>query len=233
MIKNKNILIISVSIFCLIEAILGFLLQTADGSLVPYLSYASVVLACLFCTAFAEKSKAYLFTQLALVFTICADFFLLITPVREQLIAMIFFSGTQICYFLRLYVYDENKTRKIWHLAVRSLASIAAIAATLIVLGEAADAVAIISMFYYANLIVNIAFAFAEFKKNSLLAVGLLLFAMCDALIGFAFLDGYMTISPDSIIYKIIHPGFDLAWAFYLPSQTLLSISLLPGKLKK
>ena len=232
MIKNKRLLISAVTAFCITEAILGVFIQKADGSLIPYFSYASVLLACLFCTAFAEKSKAYLFTQLALVFTICADYFLLIAPVRQQLPAMIFFSGTQICYFLRIYTHDENKTRRVWHLSVRAASSVAAVAATFIVLGDSADAVAAVSMFYYANLIVNITFAFAEFKKNTLLAIGLLLFAMCDALIGFAFLDGYMTISPDSIIYKIIHPGFDLAWAFYLPSQALLSISLLPKKLK-
>ena len=146
---------------------------------------------------------------------------------------MIFFSGTQICYFLRLYTYDENKTRKIFHILARIAASAIAIVATLTVLGSAADAVAIVSMFYYANLITNIVFAFVEFKKNSIFAIGLLLFAMCDALIGFAFIDDYITVSPDSVIYKIIHPGFDLAWAFYLPSQALLSISLLPKKWKK
>ena len=228
MIKNKKTLILVLPIFFITENILGFLLQTAKGDLVPYLSFSSVVLACLFCTVFADKSKAYLLTQIALVCTVCADFFLLITPVREQLIAMIFFSITQLAYFLRLYVYDENKTRKVWHIFVRVFLSVLAIALTLAVLGGSADAVAIISMFYYANLITNIIFAFAQFRQNQIFAIGLLLFATCDALIGFAFLDEYMAISPDSIIYKIIHPGFDLAWAFYLPSQVLLSISLLP-----
>lgn len=232
MIKNKKTLIASLSVFIAVEAILGYLLQTANGELIPYFCFSSVVLACLFCTAFAEKSKAYLLTQLALVCTVCADFFLLITPVREQFIAMIFFSITQLAYFIRLYVYDENKTRKVWHISIRAFLSLLAITMTLVVLGESADAVAIISMFYYANLIANIIFAFAQFRQNQIFAIGLLLFAMCDALIGFAFLDEYMAISPDSVIYKIIHPGFDLAWAFYLPSQVLLSISLLPKRWK-
>ena len=232
MIKNKRILIITVALFSAVEAILGFLLQTSHGDAVPVLCFSSVVLACLFCTVFAERSAAYALTQLALVCTVCADYFLLITPVRLQLPAMLFFSVTQISYFLRLYLYDENKTRRTWHIGIRAAASLAAVIVTLAVLGSSADGVAVVSMFYYANLIVNIIFAFIQFEKPGLFAVGLLLFAMCDALIGFAFLDGYLSIPPEAFIYKIIHPGFDLAWAFYLPSQTLLAVSLLPRRKK-
>jgi hypothetical protein len=233
MIQNKKILIGAVTVFSAVEATLGYLLQTASGELVPWLCFSSVVFACLFCVAFAERSYAYLLTQLALVCTVCADFFLLITPVRHQLPAMLFFSVTQLSYFLRLYLCDESKKRRAWHVGIRSAISIVAVAATLMILGPSADAVAVVSMFYYANLITNIVFAFIQFEKPGLFAIGLLLFAMCDALIGFAFLDGYLPIPADSFIYKIIHPGFDLAWAFYLPSQTLLAISLLPRRITK
>ena len=82
------------------------------------------------------------------------------------------------------------------------------------------------------NLIVNIIFAFAEFKKHPLLAIGLLLFALCDVIIGFYFIDDYLPLAADSIIYKILGSGINLAWIFYLPAQTLLSISLLPKRLK-
>lgn len=233
MIKNKRILVCAVSFFAITEAILGYLLQTLSDKSVLWFSFSAIILACLFCTVFAERSSAYFLTQLALVCTVCADYFLIIAPVRQQLPAMIFFSATQLSYFLRLYLYDENKKRRVWHIGARIAASVAAIAATLIILGSKADAVAIVSMFYYANLLTNIVFAFIQFEKPGIFAIGLLLFALCDALIGFAFLDGYLPISQDSFIYKIIHPGFDLAWAFYLPSQTLLSISLLPRQWKK
>ena len=58
------------------------------------------------------------------------------------------------------------------------------------------------------------------------------LFLLCDTVIGLSFLDGYLAVDKTSLIYRIIHPGFDLAWAFYLPSQMLLSISLLPKRWK-
>jgi hypothetical protein len=48
--------------------------------------------------------------------------------------------------------------------------------------------------------------------------------------VGFAFLDGYLTVEKGSLIDRINHPGFDLAWAFYLPSQMLLAVSLLPRR---
>lgn len=233
MIKNKKILTGAVTVFFISEAILGYFLQTVNGELSHLISFASVVMACLFCTAFAERSYAYLLTQLALVCTVCADFFLIITPVRHQLPAMLFFSVTQLSYFLRLYLCDESKKRRAWHVGIRSAISIVAVAATLMILGPSADAVAVVSMFYYANLLTNTVFAFIQFEKPGLFAIGLLLFAMCDALIGFAFLDVYLPIPADSFIYKIIHPGFDLAWAFYLPSQALLATSLLPRHIRK
>ena len=232
MIKNKNTLIGASVLFSSVEAVLGYLLQTSRGDTVSWLCFSSVALACLFCALFARLSPAYFLTQLALVCTVCADFFLLITPVRQQLPAMLFFSVTQLSYFLRLYLYDENRSRRALHVGIRASASAIAVTATLLVLGSSADAVAIVSMFYYANLLINIVFAFIQFKKPGFFSVGLLLFALCDALIGFAFLDGYLPIPPDSFIYKIIHPGFDLAWAFYLPSQTLLALSLWEHRLE-
>jgi hypothetical protein len=233
MIKNKKVLLVAMVIFFTVEAVLGVLIQKAGGEYIPIFCFTSVVLACLFCTSFAEKSVSYLLVQLALICTVCADFFLLMTPVRRQLPAMIFFSVTQLSYFLLIYLHDDKKFRRAWHVAVRAVLSVFAVILTLAVLGDSADAVAVVSMFYYANLITNVVFAFIDFKKLPILAIGLLLFALCDALIGLNFLRDYVTVPDGSFIYKLIHPGFDLAWAFYLPSQALLSVSLFPFKARR
>ena len=110
---------------------------------------------------------------------------------------------------------------------------VVAVVLTLCVLGANADPLAVVSMFYYANLITNAAFAFVNAKKNWLMGAGLILFILCDTVIGLSMLGGYITMSPDSFIYKVIHPGFDLAWAFYLPSQAILAVSLLPRRLRE
>ena len=233
MIKSKKILMGLTAVFLMTEALLGVLLQTAQGSVPINLRYTAVIFACLFCILFAEKTFSFWFTQIALACTVCADYFLVYLTEIQQLPAMLFFSAVQIAYFLRLYFEENNKARRRFHLIIRVVLSLLAIVVTVMVLGKNCDAVATVSMFYYANLMLNAVFSFASFKKNYLLAVGFLLFILCDTVIGFAFIDDYLPISKDSVIYKIIYPGFDLAWAFYLPSQALLAISLLPERFRE
>ena len=195
MIKNKKLLISLTSIFLVVEALLGFLLQTAQDGIPLNLRYTAVVLACLFCIVFAECSKSYIFTQIALLCTVFADYFLVYRADMQQLPAMIFFSVVQIAYFLHLYFDDKNKTRKIVHLITRSALSVIIIAITFAVLGKNVDAVAVVSMFYYVNLILNAIFAFISFKKHYILAIGLLLFILCDTVIGFSLIKTYISIS--------------------------------------
>ena len=233
MITNRKILLPSVISFLLVECIFGYVLQVAEGRAANVMMYLSVVLACLFCILFVDRSWTYFATQLALICTVCADYFLVWSEELQQLPAMLFFSVTQLAYFARLYVTDENVRRRAWHLWSRIAACLVAIAATLIVLGDRADALAFVSMFYYANLLCNVVFAFLSFHQNSIFAIGLILFALCDTVIGLDLLDGYLPAFRDSLVNKLLHPGFNLAWVFYLPSQALLAISLLPERLKK
>ena len=215
-----------------IEITLGTLLQVASGDAVRYYSYAAVVLACLAAVMFAERSYSYLFVQLALVCTVGADYFLVLSAEQQQLPAMIFFSVTQLAYFARIYSEEKPSALRRWHVGVRIGACGAAVAATFLVLGERADAVAVVSMFYYANLIMNIVFAFLQAKRNWFFIIGLILFLLCDTVIGVVSMAPYLTIAKDSLFYRMISPGFNLAWAFYIPSQTLLVLSLFPKRVR-
>ena len=232
MLKNKRLLLILSCLFVSAEITLGILIQTTDVG-VRYVSYSSILLACTFCVLFFERAWGYAFTQLGLFCTVCADYFLVLTEPRRQLPAMLFFTVTQLAYFARLYTSDHDAKRRKCHLFVRICTSLSAIAATLIVLGDKTDAVALVSMFYYANLLINIVFAFLQPGITRLFAIGLLLFVLCDTLIGLSCLDAYLAIPKDSFLWTLLHPGFDLAWAFYVPSQTLIALSLLPDRLKK
>ena len=223
MIKNKKILPLAAACFIAVETAMGIIIHTAGGNTPRFIS---VVIACAFCLIFSKTEASYILTRLALVCTVLADIFLLMLPTMQQLPAMILFSVTQLAYFLRIYLGEESKLRA-WHVTIRAATSVITLAVTFAVLGSSVDAVAAVSMFYYANLIVNVVFAFIDFRKSPILAPGLLLFALCDAVIGLDFLDGYVSLPSDAFIYKIIHPGFDLAWAFYLPAQTLLALSSL------
>jgi hypothetical protein len=229
MLQSKKALAVSVILFFAVETVLGILFQTEHGN-GAHLRYATVVLACLFCILFAEKSWEYLMLQLALITTVWADYYLVLPAAPNQLPGMIFFSLAQISYALSLSFTEKNPRRLHLWLCTRGILSAVAVAATFAVLGKGADAVAVVSVFYYANLVLNIVIAWSQHPRRMIMAVGLTLFLCCDTVIGMAFLDDYLTISESSVIYRIIHPGFDLAWAFYLPSQILLAASLLPKR---
>ena len=230
-IKANKWLLIATGAFLSIEALLGFLLQTAHGRAVAIYSYASILLACTFCAVLALKSRAYLFTQLGLLFTVGADFFLVYLPVARQLPAMLLFSLAQLCYFARLIADDSRQNRRRVHVFCRVGVCLLVLLITALVLGSSTDALALVSMFYYANLALNIIFALLLTERPPLFAVALVLFLCCDTLIGLSFLNAYFSIPESSFIYRLIHPGFNLAWAFYLPSQALIAISLLPRRL--
>ena len=219
--------------FLLAELTLGILLQVLSGRAVVWCSYAAVVLACLFAALFFSCTHTYYFTQAALLTTVCADYFLVLRGAEQKLVAMLFFSLTQLCYFGRIYFADKSKKRRTVHAILRALVPILTLTFTLLVLGKNADAVALVSMFYFANLLLNIVFAFLAGDRPPLFAVGLLLFACCDIFVGLSLIEGYLPLAEDGFIYHLAHPGFNLAWVFYVPSQTLLSLSLLPAYRRK
>lgn len=233
MCNKRTALLSATALFLAAEITLSVLLQVSGGRVGIVCSFAAIALACLFCLLFAERSSAYLFTQLALVCTVCADYFLVLSSPRQQLPAMLFFSVTQLAYAARLYIDDASKRRRAWQIGCRIGFSLVALLLTVLVLREKTDALALVSLFYYANLLVNILFAFTQLRGNALMAVGLLLFACCDTLIGLSCLGQYFPIAEDSLLYRVINPGFNLAWAFYVPSQALLALSLLPNRLKR
>jgi hypothetical protein len=157
--------------------------------------------------------------------TVCADIFLVVLNPRIQLPAMFFFSITQICYFLRIYFNEDLKTRRL-HIIIRLIVIVIALSTTALVLKDKTDFLSLISLFYYANLIMNIVFSFICQKKSILFSLGLILFACCDLLVGFNIMSGaYIDLNPGTFFYFLAHPGFNLAWIFYVPSQVLIAVS--------
>lgn len=233
LVRNKTALCIFSAVFLAVEIVLGVLLQISSGREAVAYSYTAVVLACLFVVLFLERSRSYLFTQIALFFTVCADYFLVWSEAEKKLPAMLFFSMVQIAYFLRICYEDENQKRKKAHLLLRGSVSGFALLLTWGVLGDGADALAFVSMFYYANLLMNLVFSAIQFRTQWILAIGFFLFLLCDTVIGLSALNDYLPMVEDSWLYTLLHPDFNLAWVFYLPSQTCLALSLLPKRLSK
>ena len=222
MLKTNTSKIIATSIFLLIQTTF-FVLVILTGN--DYFSV--VVISMIFAALSFSKTKSYLFTQIALVTTVCADLFLVVIEPMIQLPAMIFFSTTQICYFFRLYFETENKIENKIHLILRISLSVLVLIVTFAVLGQKTDPLSLVSMFYYLNLILNIIFAFIHFKKSQFMAFGLLLFGFCDTIVGFNMMTyAYLTGNAIEWINNIFS-GANWAWIFYVPSQALLGASLV------
>ena len=97
-----------------------------------------------------------------------------------------------------------------------------------------ADAVSVISMFYYANLLTNIIAASMQIKGNGLFLIGLILFIMCDTAIGInELIDTYLESENASKVTDAIFGKFNVPWLFYVPSQTLIALSLTDLKTKR
>jgi hypothetical protein len=200
-------------------------MHTVPGRFSP-IAYSSVVLAFVFNLGLIKRDFRSLFTFLALGFTLVADYFLVLLA-DSYLVAMLFFSVAQLAYGARIHT-ELRDGLKVAHLTLRAILSLLALALPFVVLGDGTDALAVVSVFYFAQLIVSCIFAFLNTKCGGLiLPIGLLLFLMCDIFVGFGNLSAYLPIEPGTLAAWLEYPPINMAWVFYLPSQTLLGISLI------
>ena len=219
MMIRKN-LSIPTLVFLVIELVLYYLILTAGGDVLVYSSFISIVL-CFF-HLFLHVKTCDKFVLGGLACTVAADFCLVVCSPIQRLWGMVFFLVAQSLYAAKLHLANKSKALLYARLAL----IVAAIAMTIIVLQDKTDALALVSLCYYANLIFNIIVAFTRFRTSKLFPVALVLFLLCDTVIGLQVAcGGYLPISESSLIYQIIFMDFNLSWFFYLPSQVLISIS--------
>ena len=207
---------------------LYYLVLTASGDLLRWSEFSAILLCFLFALANAFFSDKLL--PLGLLFTCLADYCLVICNPIEQLSGMVFFLAVQIIYGIKLYKNNKNKPLLIARIFVTVLSPIV----IFLVLGNKTDALSVISVCYYINLVFNIISAFMSFGKNRLFAIGLVLFLLCDTVVGLQVASsGYLPIVKGSLLYKMIFPNFNLVWLFYLPSQVLIALTSLKNTTKK
>ncbi len=233
MIKNKKLLFFAVALFLFAEAMLGYLYQQKSFRGHDQCGFALVLLSAVFCLIFFNGSKRYCFTQAALIFTVGADFFLVILD-ELYTVGVILFLIAQVFYMLRIISDTKDKNERKLQLWIRGAAAIAAAVITVAVLGRDSDTLSVISVLYYSFLLMNAVFAFTALRldaRGSIFAVGLLLFVVCDLFVGLGNLSDYLPISKDSVFFSAIFGKVNIPWVFYTPSQALLGISLLPYQL--
>ena len=211
---------ISTISFLTIQLILYYLILTASGDLLVAFCYSAIVMCFLYALIHFKRYDPLILA--GLLFTLAADYFLVVCSPIRQLWGMLCFTVTQTLYAIRLHIGNRNK----WILYLRFCLIAVAEVATVIILKDKLDALAVVSVCYYANLIVNIVTAFSTFRKNKLFAIGLVLFLLCDTVIGLQVAaNAYLPIAEGSLLYRIIFMDFFLSWFFYLPSQVLIALS--------
>lgn len=205
-------------LFLAASCVLYYFILTAGGTLLVATSYASIIL----CFAFAIAGRQNFWIIGGLACTVGADFCLVVCDPIQQFWGMVFFLGAQSLYAAMLHRSRPGKAL----LFIRLGLIAAAEAITVLILKDATDPLAVISICYYVNLIFNIILAFLQFKQYRLFAIGLVFFLLCDTVIGLQVMSGgYLPIPEGSLLDKILSVPFNLAWLFYLPSQVLISLS--------
>ena len=208
--------------FLILEATLYYLILTAEGTMLVHSSYFAIVMCCAFALMIGIKNNPLLVG--GLMCTVGADYCLVMCRPIEQLWGMVFFLGAQSLYAVHLHLRKKNTAL----LITRMVLTILGVGIAFIVLQDNTDPLAIVSIAYYANLIMNLIIAATQWKNCKLLPIAFFLFILCDTVIGLQVASkGYLPIAEGSALHSLLFMPFNLSWFFYLPSQVLIALSTL------
>lgn len=189
--------------FIIIEALiyLAFITMDLMGIDSTYIKYSGIVLCLIF--AIYNRKK---FQSASMVFTLIADFFLLVLNNHYE-IGLLSFIIVQIIYFY--FLGNIEKSYFNMFLFIRGFLII--VGSLILPLFNAMNLLNELVLIYFINLLLNAIEAWIS--GNRTLAIGLALFVCCDVCVGL----------------HNINAAFKLAtflmWVFYLPSQVLIVLS--------
>lgn len=221
--KRISVLDVCAVLFILFEIILFPLIQFTPGDVSARWSYVAIVLVGVMALVTLRGRSDTDFIRIGILFTLVADYFLVLDG-EKLLEGVLAFAVVQAAYFVYLFVNGQSRAQRIANAVSRIAASVILTVAAFVVLGDDTDALAIASVIYYANLVLNTVFAFLLGRRERIFAVGLALFCMCDLCIGLDVLfSSYLGSDALSFLYYFdINPS----WIFYQPSQTLIAVHL-------
>lgn len=184
---------------------------------------------------------------IALSFTVLADIFLLFTDL--YIIGVSCFIVVQIIYLIR-FIYIklnilridgrvlrmEKKHRGVFlfftQMVLRVLLS-GIVIGFLYIMKVPLDTLLFITVFYIINFITNILSVMFNFSRKhyfqgdirlGLFLIGLILFFLCDMMVGIYNMSGYFTFSSETYRFLLQISGIGM-WMFYLPGQVMITLS--------
>ncbi len=190
-----------------------------EGRAVAYTQYVCILLCVVYALMFSGKGKDAMKLKLALLFTMGADFFLVLVQKDElRAIAMALFVGAQLCYLSRI-IPELSQRRRTVAITTHIIIMLALVTLSVFILKDF-NTLIVICCLYFGTLVTNVIFAWQG--KNRLLSIGITLFLLCDIFVGLSSSTEFTNIPMDWIAKLPLDP----IWFFYLPSQMLLSLSI-------
>lgn len=222
---NRKWLFAAVAAFVAVELAIyiAFLYFDLSGGVsTTYLKYSGVLLcfACALVSAFVCGKDGALLT-VSLFFTAVSDLFILVLDKYYE-IGVGTFIVVQIAYFVRIYL--QNGKKPYLSATIRAVgiaAAIIALACTKSLMPLTA-LVAVYIVMLVGNCAEAFVFAGRDWKKI-LFAIGLALFVCCDVCVGLNNFRSVLGIALPAPLLSFVSIGM---WAFYLPSQVLIVLSV-------
>ncbi len=216
------------------------------SSIIKFISIISCLVVTVVRTLCYQATADRILLNVALLFTVIADVFLLFTTKFEY--GVIAFCIVQLIYFYRMFsllrysLRMENRVHKrrneksflsfFFHLATRVFVS-AVVIVFLQFQGIVFDFLLFASVFYLVNFIGNLIFLILLYPKKhymgeqiryGLFFIGMVLFFLCDVQVGFYNLSLYLS-KESRILNALAEVSGVGMWACYLPAQIAISIS--------
>lgn len=227
MLNFKKIDYIVISVFILLEIALylsflfidkGIFVTAIESSSLKYAGISLCLGFSLYCLI-RKRRTVNSFIPIALVFTLISDYFLLFNTNQNLYVyGLITFIITQLIYFAFIVYLRRSKSELLINILVRLFLTIVALGVAFYL--NYSDVLTILALVYFVELLSN--FLYSTFlikfnKKYLIFSLGLLLFIGCDINVGLNNVHLFEGIDYDLVNF--------LMWAFYLPSQVLLSLT--------
>lgn len=216
-------------------------LDLTDGSiLISNLIKFSTVILCLLYVLFAKSEQGGTqlnLLRLALLFTVVSDLFILILD--YYFYGVLTFIIAQQIYGIRLSYFYLRKNGSAWLrdlsasffiLAGFQVMTSAVLILLLTWLGVRTDRLLIASVFYFISILTNVVRSIITTVRYPGIAgiriftAGIILFLFCDINVGLFNLSGFLDVGEG--LFKTVYAAASiLMWAFYAPSQVLISLS--------
>lgn len=207
------------ALLCAVELVLYVLILTGSRgtnyfqALSVFICFAAVLVCYIL-------KKADIFMLFGMFFALCGDICLEIATPMLQSEGVTAFFLCQCAYFVFLLKHTEKKKTNI---AVRAALIAAGAATTAAVLFRDLAYLPVITVCYILSFAHNIVLAL--FTKKYVFAAGLLLFFICDIVLGMHYIGDYIPAGENVLAF------FELidCWIFYLPGQVVIALCSVYG----